>query len=99
MRRGTEEFHSSVPLHQDIDLLGGKEANAVVAGREELRHVLLPQLHDPLQKLLFHGNAIFVLFVKAPFEADRVLTENRTTQTSVHFLHRPKQKLSYYILR
>ena len=79
MRRGAEELHVAIPLHQDIDLLGGIKTDAVVTGRIELCYILLPQLHDFLQKLLFHGNAIFVIFIEAPFEADRVLAENRTT--------------------
>ena len=67
-----------VCLSQDIDLLGGIEPHAEVASCKKLCHSILPQRHDLLEQFQLHFAAVAILFIKAPFEANWMLSKNGT---------------------
>lgn len=77
MRELTEQHQIGVRFPQIIDLLGRVQADAVITSNKELRYILLPQLHDLLQKLPLHTAALFLILVESPFETNCILPKNR----------------------
>lgn len=72
-------------LPQNIDDLCSVQPHAGVAGHLKLRDTALAQFHDPLRHLQLHAAAAVVLLVKAPWEAKRMLSHDRTAM--IHQAH------------